>query len=546
MAKQPKFHPKNAAQQPIPEAQRQTQEARITANGRVISEHPSTFITPAKLRALFDDAESNDIQAQHELFADMEERDSAIAAAFSTRKLAVLGLDWRIAEPRDASPAEQQLTQAAQNYFDHLAHLDDLLMDLMDAVGHGFAALEITWQLQGSLNMPARFTPIVQSWFRWDDHDNLLLKTPDNPTGEPLWQMGWVVHRHKNRSVQAARGGLFRTLAWLYMFKHYSAHDFAEFLELYGMPIRIGKYGAGATEKEKQTLLRAVAEIGHNAAGIMPEGMMIELHQAASGTTAGNNPFMTMIEWCEKSATRLILGQTLTSGADGKASTNALGQIHNEVRHDLLVADARRLAQTINRQILEPFLRVNFAIGEETRLPQFEFDTRETADLAMIAEALPKLVDVGVQIPERWARDKLAIPDALDGEMLLGRKTPENGGAASQTDDPAGAKNAPKQPETPSAALNYRHVALNAQGQVAPAWDVAFENGVEDYLREAAFAAQLEPMLQELGRTIAEGEDYEDVENRLLAAYPMLDTRRMEAALTRVLFVADLWGRAQP
>ena len=338
--------------------------------------------------------------------------------------------------------------------------------------------------------------------------------------------------------MQAARGGLFRTLAWLYMFKHYSAHDFAEFLELYGMPIRIGKYGAGATEKEKQTLLRAVAEIGHNAAGIMPEGMMIELHQAASGTTAGNNPFMTMIEWCEKSATRLILGQTLTSGADGKASTNALGQIHNEVRHDLLVADARRLAQTINQQILEPFLRVNFAIGEETRLPQFEFDTRETADLAAIAEALPKLVDVGVQIPERWARDKLAIPDALDGEMLLGRAS----------DDKKGAKDAPKQPENnkPPAALNYRHVALNAQGQIAPAWDVAFENGVEDYLRDAAFAAQLEPMLQDLGRELAEGEDYEEVENRLIAAYPTLDTHRLQEALTRVLFVADLWGRAQP
>lgn len=538
MARKAKFNPQTPAQQPTPEAQRQTQEARITANGRVISEHPSTFITPAKLRALFEDAEGNDIQAQHELFADMEERDSAIAAALATRKLAVLGLDWRVVEPRGANPAEQQLAEAAQNYFDNLAHLDDLLMDLMDAVGHGFAALEITWQLQGSLNMPARFTPIAQSWFRWDDHDNLLLKTPDNPTGEPLWQMGWVVHRHKNRSVQSARGGLFRTLAWLYMFKHYSAHDFAEFLELYGMPIRIGKYGAGATEKEKQTLLRAVAEIGHNAAGIMPEGMMIELHQAASGTTAGNNPFMTMIEWCEKSATRLILGQTLTSGADGKASTNALGQIHNEVRHDLLVADARRLAQTINRQILEPFLRVNFAIGEDTRLPQFEFDTREAADLAAIAEALPKLVDVGVQIPERWARDKLAIPDALDGEMLLGRAS----------DDKKGAKDAPKQPENnkPPAALNYRHVALNAHGQVAPAWDVAFENGVEDYLREAKFAAQLEPMLQDLGRALAEGEDYEAVEHRLIAAYPTLDTRRLQEALTRVLFVADLWGRAQP
>nr|WP_255358752.1 DUF935 family protein [Snodgrassella sp. CFCC 13594] len=148
------------------------------------------------------------------------------------------------------------------------------------------------------------------------------------------------MHKHKSRSVQAARNGLFRTLAWLYMFKHYSSSDFAEFLELYGMPIRIGKYGAGATEKDKTTLLRAVAEIGHNAAGIMPDGMEIEIIQAASGTSSTNNPFMTMIDWCEKSAARLILGQTLTSGADGKSSTNALGQVHNEVRRDLMVSDA--------------------------------------------------------------------------------------------------------------------------------------------------------------------------------------------------------------
>ncbi|WP_230477120.1 DUF935 family protein [Kingella kingae] len=35
--------------------------------------------------------------------------------------------------------------------------------------------------------------------------------------GEPLWQWGWFVHQHSTRSGQAARNGLFRTLAWLYM-----------------------------------------------------------------------------------------------------------------------------------------------------------------------------------------------------------------------------------------------------------------------------------------------------------------------------------------
>ena len=280
-----------------PENGLQTDLAQITAAGRVIAEHPSNFITPAKMRALFEDAESGDITAQHELFADIEERDSDIGANMGTRKRALLTLDWRVTPPRNATPAEEQLAEAAFELIDGLTQFEDLVIDLMDAVGHGFAALEIEWAFSDGRYAPARFVHRPQSWFRWSKDDELMLKSQDNQDGEPLWSLGWIVHSHKSRSVQQARNGLFRTLAWLYMFKHYAVHDFAEFLELYGMPIRIGKYGAGATEAEKRTLLRAVAEIGHNAAGIMPEGMEVELHQAASGTTATSNPFLQMADW---------------------------------------------------------------------------------------------------------------------------------------------------------------------------------------------------------------------------------------------------------
>lgn len=507
----------------------QTDDARITANGRVIAEHPSHQITPAKMRLLFEDAESGDITAQHELFLDIEERDSAVASALQTRKMSVLGLDWQIAEPPQATDAETRLAAEVRGYMQGLADFDDMLLDMMDAVGHGFAALEITWQFSGSLQLPQSFKHTPQSWFRWDKHDNLLLKTPDNPMGEPLWSYGWVVHRHKMRSHQAARNGLFRTLAWLYMFKHYSVHDFAEFLELYGLPIRIGKYPAGATEKEKRTLLRAVAEIGHNAAGIMPEGMMIELHQAANGTTAANNPFMTMVEWCEKSATRLILGQTLTSGADGRASTNALGKIHNEVRRDLTVSDAKRLAQTLNRQLIEPFVRVNFAHAADVRLPVFEFDTRETADLATVAEALPKLVDVGMQIPEGWARDKLAIPEAAEGERVLGRSQPVKANAA---------LNSP---------LHRLVAALNAQKQPAKMESKEqqlVDNLLDEALTQPDFNAQLNPVLKRAVAAVMACDSYEEADAALTALYPELDNPTLQRYMQQALFLSDLLGQA--
>ncbi len=44
-----------------------------------------------------------------------------------------------------------------------------------------------------------------------------------------------------------------------------------EFLEIYGLPIRIGKYPPGATQEEKMTLQRAIMLIVvENAGGTIP------------------------------------------------------------------------------------------------------------------------------------------------------------------------------------------------------------------------------------------------------------------------------------
>ena len=505
-----------------PENGLQTDLAQITAAGRVIAEHPSNFITPAKMRALFEDAESGDITAQHELFADIEERDSDIGANMGTRKRALLTLDWRVTPPRNATPAEEQLAEAAFELIDGLTQFEDLVIDLMDAVGHGFAALEIEWAFSDGRYAPARFVHRPQSWFRWSKDDELMLKSQDKQDGEPLWSLGWIVHSHKSRSVQQARNGLFRTLAWLYMFKHYAVHDFAEFLELYGMPIRIGKYGAGATEAEKRTLLRAVAEIGHNAAGIMPEGMEVELHQAASGTTATSNPFLQMADWCEKSAARLILGQTLTSGADGKSSTNALGNIHNEVRRDLLVSDAKQVAQTITSQIIGPFLQINYPNADPNRVPKFEFDTRDPEDIAVFADAIPKLVDVGVQIPESWVRDKLVIPDVQEGEAVLARQVPDN---------PVN--------RTALAALSAHAVPSKATGRHQEILDGA----LDDALVEPDFNSQLNPMVRQAVAALNACNSYEEADAALNALYPNLDNAKLRTYMQQALFISDILGQ---
>ena len=229
---------------------------------------------------------------------------------------------------------------------------------------------------------------------------------------------GWITHIHKAKSGYLERTALFRQLVWTYLFKNYSVGDLAEFLEIYGIPVRLGKYPPNASEREKATLLRALVGIGHNAAGIIPEGMLIDFKDAATGDPKA---FELMISWCERNQSKVILGGTLTSGADGAASTNALGNVHNEVRKDLRDGDIRQLNSTITRDLVYAIAAMNgLAPDGIKRCPRFGLITGETEDIQVLSEALPKLVGIGVQVPQDWANQKLGIPMPQPGQVVLG------------------------------------------------------------------------------------------------------------------------------
>ena len=147
--------------------------------------------------------------------------------------------------------------------------------------------------------------------------------------------------------------------------------------------------------------------------------MEIEFAKAAEGNAT---EFMAMIDWAEKSMSKAILGGTLTSQSDGKTSTNALGNVHNEVRQELRDADLKRLAATLTRDLVYPLYALNCkSFNDARRIPRFEFDTAESEDINSFGDGLGKLVDIGFKIPLQWAQDKMQIPVAAENEDVLSR-----------------------------------------------------------------------------------------------------------------------------
>lgn len=496
---------------------REPQTARVAGLNNEFAGHPSRGLTPAKLAGILEDAERGDLIRQAELGLDMEEKDGHIHAELGKRRRALLGLEWSIVPPRNPSAAEQRTADTLSELVQDLHDLEDLMLDLADAIGHAYSGSEIEWQLLGRTWMPAKFHHRPPTWFMTPpERQNELRLRDGSAWGAELQPFGWLLHTHRAKPGYITRGGLHRVLSWPYLFKNYSVRDLAEFLEIYGLPLRLGTYPPGSSDAEKATLLKAVVGIGHAAAGIIPEGMKIDFQHAAEGAS---DPFMAMMDWCERTQSKAILGQTLSAEAASTGLGSGVATLQGEVRHDILVSDARQIASTLSRDLLYPLAALNgLAVDGPLRAPRWVFHTQEPEDLKLFADALPKLAGVGLRIPERWARKRLQIPEPEQGEAVLAP---------------------PRQaPAAPPAALRHApgHLAALIRSDEHPADPLA------DRLEIEAGDA-LADWLETIRAVVAEAPTLEALRDRLLDAYGDLPTERLAAVMRLALSAADLAGR---
>lgn len=506
---------------------REPQTAKLGALHKEYAEHPAKGLTPVKMASILKEAEEGSLKAQAELFDDMEERDAHLFAEISKRKEAVIGLNWAIEAPKDATPQEQADADFLSDVLSDQDGLEDLFLDLLNGIGYGYSCVEVEWEFVGKYWLPKQFHARPQSWFQLapDNQNELRLRKNGEQQGEPLVPFGWITHTPKAKNGYIARRGLYRVLAWPYIFKNYAIRDLAEMLEIYGLPLRIGKYPSGTPEAEKATLLRAVIGLGHSAAGIIPESMQIDFQKAAEGSS---EPFLAMCNWADAAISKAVLGGTLTAQTSESGGSYSLGEVHNEVRHDIKKSDAKQLANTLTRDLLWNILVINRQSNNNARhCPKFVFDTKQPEDISKIAEAVPKLVEVGLEIPASWVHDKTGIPEALNGEKTLKLPTAQPMSMANLT-----------------ALLPRNTAALTIQGRVADGQlglDKA-NDGLDPKQINNQMAALLKPVMENL-QALGANASTEDFYDALTASYPEMDESALRELLARAIFASEVWGR---
>jgi len=379
-------------------------------------------LTPRHVKQMLLAAEGGDLAAQAELFERMEEKDGELDALLRTRKAGVARLRFDI-QPADRSAAAQTAAELCGEVVDAIPDLGQAVLDLLDAVPKGLSVLEIEWQTDRTAWRPARLLYRPQRWFVATDEEGggtgLLLRTDDGQ-GAAINPLNFVVHRVKSRSGFCARTSLLRACVRAFVVRHFAWKDWMAFAELYGTPPRLGwlREDVPWDSEEARELWRAVRALGMDAAAVVREGNRIEVldtRPVGEGTV-----FERILDRAGRELTLAILGQTLTSGAEGSGSY-ALGQVHNQVRWDLIEADALALGHTLTDQLLRPVVRLNLGAGHPT--PTWRFDADRPEDLSELADTVKTLSQAGLAIPADWAYAKFGIPRPAEGQAVLGAPT---------------------------------------------------------------------------------------------------------------------------
>jgi phage gp29-like protein len=488
------------------------------------SGHPADGLTPSRLASIHRAAATGNPFAWLELAEDIEERDPHYLSVLGTRRRSIAQLPIKIA--------------AASDDDEHVRHADFLrewleegvlelaLFDILDAVGKGFSVMEVEWESTPEAVLPKSLDYRPQRWFEFDQADGETVVLAEGVTREPLSPHKFIIHRHKAKSGLTIRSGLARVASWAWMFKAFTAKDWAIFTQNYGMPTRVGKFDRAASDADKEVLWRAVANIAGDCAAIIPAEMEIEFVSVDKGTGTPGQLYERRVDWLDRQISKLVLGQTTTT--DAVSGGHAVAQEHRLVQEDLERADAKLLSASLTRQLVPLIIALNF--GPQAKYPRVNIGRPDEVPLNDVVNAIDKLGSQGLTVEASELRDRLGFSDPAkprkDGKPaeLVGGRSPAPGPDH-------------KTQTAPGALAQLRHLV----SRHASAPEPEFVDMLTGRLAEDA-AGTLSGLTGVVKQAFDAATDLADLADRLSRL--QLDPEQLAEAIGRAIALSHLVGRA--
>lgn len=274
---------------------------------------------------------------------------------------------------------------------------EELLTTIMNARFWGRAAGEFSFA-DGFFN----FTPIPFKHIKLENQNILINETDDKGIDYATDDQILVIGKPR-------QFGLFLKTAPYTIWKRGGFGDYAQWLELFGMPQRVGKYSS--YDPESRRLLEQAMELAGSAPWIViPMEADVETvnNTGTGGSSGAHNDFRKA---CNEEILITVLGQTMTT-LDG--SSKSQSETHKAVEEGKNRADMRYVRRILNWLVVPLLEKRGFPVtGGKFVFP-------ESADELTVAEIV-SLSDI-IEIPSSYLHEKFSIPVPEKGEVIARKK----------------------------------------------------------------------------------------------------------------------------
>lgn len=372
---------------------------------------------------------------------------------------------------------------------------------MLDAPLFGYQPVELIWQPVGMKLVPEDLLGKPAEWFFYDKDNALRFRSKEaGQDGELCNPQRFIVARQDATYANPYGFPDLSMCFWPTTFMKGGLKFWVQFTEKYGSPWVIGKHPRGATDGETDLLLDSLDAMVQDAVAAIPDDSSVQIIEAA-GKAGSAEVYRELLEYCRSEINVAMLGQNQTTEKD---STRASATAGAEVTKDIRDGDAGIVAASLNACIR---LVVDLNFGTDVVAPLYELWEQEEIDKTL-AQRDKALTESGVKFTSAYWKRTYNLQD----------------GDLDETPVPAESSEFAESPLKPI----LDQVALDQAINSLPA-ELLQEQS------EQAVASLIETLLRARTDTEALG--------LLAEAYPTMDDQALQENLTRLLFMANIWGR---
>ena len=231
----------------------------------------------------------------------------------------------------------------------------------------------------------------------YDPIHRKLLKYQGSMDGAPIDDFPDMLFVGSERDL-----GIYAELLPAVLYKRGDMSDWAQFCNIFGMPIREYTYDAGDEDARRRVIADARRQ-GANAAYIHPKESELKLVEAGN-KTGSSDLYRTFAEYWDSKMSIRVLGNTLTTDAKS-TGTQALGSVHKEEEDEMNSDDRDFILDILNYDMRPIFASLGFNVeGGE-----FVYAKKDKINPAQQIDIVQKLSSMGLPIDDDYLYETFCV-----------------------------------------------------------------------------------------------------------------------------------------